>query len=114
MEIICPLAVFGSFVLLRINKYRIIYHPQTDRNKAHCLPFIVIVLQTEVCLGGGDLVRGVGRLPGAEPLHGAQHPPHSAQQVETGQDRHTQSAIRQDYYYYNDQDNDNNMGYVLT
>ena len=59
-----------------------------------CLPFVVIVLQTEVCLSGGDLVSGVGGLPAAEALHGAQHPPHPAQQVQTGQDGHTESAMR--------------------
>ena len=59
-----------------------------------CLPFVVIVLQTEVCLSGGDLVSVVSDLPGAEPLHGAQHPPHPAQQVQTGQDGHTESAMR--------------------
>ena len=54
------------------------------------LPFIIIVLQTEVCLSGGDLVSVVSDLPGPEPLHGAQHPPHPAQQVQAGQDGHTQ------------------------
>ena len=59
-----------------------------------CLPFVVIVLQTEVCLSGGDLLSGVVGLPAAETLHGAQHPPHPAQQVQTGQDGHTESAMR--------------------
>ena len=96
-EIICPLAVFVSFVLLRTN--RIIFYPNTDNTDNHwqsvppSSPFIIIVLQTEVCLSGGDLVSGVRDLPGAEPLHGAQHPPHPTQQVQTGQDGDTQPVI---------------------
>ena len=58
-----------------------------------CLPFVVIVLQTEVCLSGGDLVSGLVGLPAAEALHSAQHPPDPAQQVQTGQDGHTESAM---------------------
>ena len=58
-----------------------------------CLPFVVIVLQTEVSLSGGDLVSGLVGLLAAEALHSAQHPPHPAQQVETGQDGHTESAM---------------------